>query len=263
MDLRLAERLGKLRVQAEVRGIVERRFSLIASSCTGTLPYRFLDVPYASPTVNLFLFAVDYVEFAARLAHYLAAPLEFVRRSRHAAGRATHAAHERYPIGLLDGSVEIHFMHYGSEAEARAKWTRRCARVELDRLVFSMTDRDGATPELMERFDALPHRRLLLTARPMPWLASAVAVPHWRGRDEIGDAYTRYDTLAHVSFRALIDGPPVAGPPVAAAALPRLPRTPSAGLPGRARSRPLTPRAAAGARGPARRRPTVTEASDA
>ena len=211
---RLAERLAKARVIANVRGIRDRRFSLLASNCTGTLPYRFLDMPYTSPTVNLFFFAADYVEFVTRLDHYLAAPLEFARRSRHREGRATHRAHGDYPIGVLD-DIEIHFMHYASRADARAKWTRRAARIDRERLVYSMTDRDGATPELMERFDALPGRRLLLSARPMPWLASAVAVPRWRGESEIGDAYTRYDALSHVDFRALVDGPPAGRAPAA------------------------------------------------
>lgn len=50
----------KFDVLRHIRGIKSRDFSLIASNCTGALPYRFLDMPNLSPTANLFFFAPDY-----------------------------------------------------------------------------------------------------------------------------------------------------------------------------------------------------------
>ena len=201
----ILEKARKLNVQLHIRGIKSRDFSLIASNCTGTLPYRFLKIPHLSPTINLFFFAPDYLQFASRLEHYLNQPLQFVKRSKYAEGRITHESHGRYPIGQLDG-LEIHFMHYESEDDAKQKWDRRAARVNFDNLIFMFTDRDLCTPELIQQFDALPGRKLLLTSRPMPWVTSAVPIPAYRGFSEIGDAYTRYDHLTHVNYRGLIDG---------------------------------------------------------
>jgi len=202
---RLLQKARKFNVLRHIRGIKSRDFSLIASNCTGTLPYRFLNMPHLSPTVNLFFFAPDYMKFASRLEHYLNQPLQFTASSRYPEGRQTHEEHGGYPIGLLD-DIEIHFMHYTSKADAKEKWERRAARVNFDNLIFTFTDRDLCTPELIQQFNELPGRKLMLTARPMPWVPSAVTVPAYRGLSEIGDAYTRYDHLTHVNYRGLIDG---------------------------------------------------------
>lgn len=201
----LLQKARKYNVQRHIRGIESRDFSLIASNCTGTLPYRFLDMPHLSPTVNLFFFAPDYLKFASRLEHYLNQPMGFIATSKYQQGRATHEGHGRYPIGLLD-DIEVHFMHYSSEADAVDKWHRRAARVNFDNLIFTFTDRDLCTPELIQQFNELPGRKLMLTARPLPWVPCAVPVPAYRGLSEVGDAYTRYDHLTHVNYRGLIDG---------------------------------------------------------
>jgi len=197
----LIRKVRKLNVARHIRGIESRDFSIIASNCTGTLPYRFLDMPHLSPTVNLFFFAPDYIKFVTRLEYYLDEPLRFAAHSRFEQGRATHTAHGKYPIGLVD-DIEIHFMHYSSERHARETWIRRSARVNFDNLIFSFTDRDLCTAELVKTFSELPGRKLLLTAQPMPWVSCAVSVPAYRGQSEMGDAYTHYDTLRHVNFQA-------------------------------------------------------------
>ncbi len=210
---RFLQKARKLNVLRHIRGIKSRDFSLIASNCTGTLPYRFLDMPHLSPTVNLFFFAPDYLKFASRLEHYLAQPLQFIETSKYAKGRETHSKHGHYPIGLLD-DIEIHFMHYSSEEDAKTKWERRSARINFNNLIFTFTDKDLCTPELIQQFNQLPGRKLLLTSKPMPWIPCAVPVPAYRGCSEIGDAYTRYDHLTHVNYRGLVDGPEVIQPDV-------------------------------------------------
>lgn len=189
----------------QIRGIKSRDFSIIASNCTGTMPYRFLKMPYLSPTVNLFFHAPCYIKFASRLDHYLAQELRFVSQSRYPEAHATHEKFDRYPIGVLD-DIEIHFMHYECEDDALDKWTRRKKRVNKDNLIFAFTDRDLCTPELMQKFDDLPGRKIMLTSQICPWLDSAVHVPAYRGQSEMGDGYTNYHTLTHVDYRALIDG---------------------------------------------------------
>ena len=66
---------------------------------------------YNTPTLGLYFFADDYIEFLSNLKYYLTeAKLEFLEQSRYP------LAYERrekwlywYPIGLLGGKVEIHF----------------------------------------------------------------------------------------------------------------------------------------------------------
>jgi uncharacterized protein (DUF1919 family) len=50
-----------------------------------------------------------------------------------------------HPTGLLADSVEIHFLHYSSEAQALEKWNRRVARINFDRLFFAIAI-DGDMP---------------------------------------------------------------------------------------------------------------------
>ncbi len=205
MIKRLIQLVKKALVMNHIRGIKSRDFSIIASNCTGTLPYRFLKMPYLSPTVNLFFHAPCYLKFASNLDYYLQQELRFKSESRYKEGRATHEQFERYPIGVLD-DIEIHFMHYDSEDDALEKWNKRKQRINWDNLIFAFTDRDLCSYEMMQQFDKLPGTKILLTARHCPWIKSAVHVPAYQGQSEMGDGYTNYDTLLHVNFRQLIDG---------------------------------------------------------
>ncbi len=187
----------------KIRKIRDRDITIIASNCTGTLPYRFWDTPYNSPTVNLFFFAEDYLRLVSRLDYYLSCPLRFVSTSRYDEGNDTRAAHGWYPIGKLD-DIEIHFMHYHSETEALEKWNRRKRRINRNKLVLAFTDRDLCTEEHLKAFDALPYpNKFVLTAKQWPELKSCVTVPRWQHSEEIGDAYTHYDALLHLDFKAL------------------------------------------------------------
>ena len=67
-----------------------------------------------------------------------------------------------YPIGYLeyDGhDVEIEFLHYKSEDEAREKWTRRCKRINWDDLLVVGSEVDECTKEDVENFVSLPYER--------------------------------------------------------------------------------------------------------
>ncbi len=196
----------KISVIRNIKRIESRDFSIIASNCTGALPYRFLAMPNTSPTVNLFFYAPCYIKFASRLDHYLNSELQFVERSSYAEAEKVHSDFNRYPIGVLD-DIEIHFMHYSSEEDARDKWLRRSKRINRNKLLFAFTDRDLCTPELMEAFDRLPGRKILLTAQTCPWIKSAITVPAYHGQSEMGDGYTNYHTLSHINYKRLIDGP--------------------------------------------------------
>jgi uncharacterized protein (DUF1919 family) len=195
----------KAQVQLHIRGIKSRDFSIIASNCTGTLPYRFLKIPYLTPTANLFFYAPCYIKFASRLDYYLNQELKFVGSSKYVAGRIVHQQFGQYPIAHLD-DIEIHFMHYESEYDAQDKWVRRSQRINKQKLIFAFTDRDLCTMAIKQQFDKLAGRKILLSAQPAPWLSSAVTVPHYRGQSEIGNAYTDYHHLSHINFRQLVDG---------------------------------------------------------
>lgn len=163
------------------RALAGRAFSIVSNNCWGAHVYQELGAPYQTPFVGLFLSPAAYLELLSRLRHYLQSPLSFVSKSSEAwinQAREKHA--HRWPIGTLDGVVEVQFMHYRTEAEAREKWQRRVARFqENDRAVFvKFDDRDGATEAHFEAFDALPWRnKVLFSVRNLASIKSAVRIP--------------------------------------------------------------------------------------
>lgn len=208
---RVIRLLHKLLLIWRIRQIKRRDFCIIASNCTGSLPYRFLGMRYNTPTVNLFFYAPDFIRFVSNLDHYLSLPLRFTPVSRYPETLQIQREHGRYPIGQLD-DIEIHFMHYIDETEAEQKWNSRKQRINKDNLVIAFTDRDRCTPELLAQFDALPYpRKYVLTAKNHREIESSIQVPAFEHGDEVGDTYTNYDTLSHINFADLIDGSRDAG----------------------------------------------------
>lgn len=204
---RLNETFGKVKVIANICSIQSRDFCVIASNCTGTLPYRFLNLPYNTPTVNLFLFAPCYLKFVRHLDYYLSLPLVFNPKSRYKQGEKIRDGYQHhYPIGTLD-DIEVHFMHYHDETDARDKWERRKQRINGSNMTLAMTDKDLFTPELLYEFDELDYpNKYVLTAKHWPDIKSAIHVPSFAGQSEIGDCYTHYGHLSQVDFRRIIDG---------------------------------------------------------
>lgn len=128
--------------------------TIISDNCWGGRIYQELGLPYQSPFIGLFIYAPDYVKLCANLKHYLGGKheLKFVEESRYRTKEAV-----TYPLALLD-DIEIHFLHYADEAEARSKWTRRLSRMNWNQLYFKMNDNDGATYELLKEFQNLPYQ---------------------------------------------------------------------------------------------------------
>lgn len=128
-------------------------FALVSDNCWGIDLYRLSGRQYNTPFIGLFLYPSCYLQLLQGLDAYLAGSLQFVSQSRY------HQAPAGYPVGLLGGDVEIHFLHYSSPAEALAKWSRRAVRLRqsLDdgaTLLVKMDDRDGASADQLRRFHA-------------------------------------------------------------------------------------------------------------
>jgi uncharacterized protein (DUF1919 family) len=133
----------------------DKPFAIISNNCWGYELYNALGREYNSPFVGIFFFAECYLQFLENFDTYLDADLQFIRTSRHSPGPFN------YPIGLLRGQVEIHFLHYTREEEALGVWNRRVARLrEAIRarvpLFVKFCDRYHCTNNHMARFHALP-----------------------------------------------------------------------------------------------------------
>jgi uncharacterized protein (DUF1919 family) len=154
-------------------------FSIISNDCWGGAVYQDFGLEYRTPFVGLYLMAPCFVQLVSDLQGHLGASLEFVARSRYPEVNEYRARQTSpHPIGLLNGQIEIQFLHYRSPQEAREKWERRCRRLNFKRLAIKLSaDKDGCTSELVNRFTRLPlQRKLVLTAKAYRGVECAVHV---------------------------------------------------------------------------------------
>ena len=131
------------------RKLKNKDFSIIASNCTGGFVLHDFHIKFNTPTINLFFYPDDFLRYVQNLPYYSQCELTFVQKPG-----------VSYPVGLLE-DVEIYFMHYKTEAEARQKWEERTQRINYNNLFIIMTDL-RCTPEHIRQFDALPYKNKVL-----------------------------------------------------------------------------------------------------
>lgn len=157
---------------------------------------------YNSPTLGLYFMYPDYIEFLQNLEFYLKdAKIQFVEHSKYPLGDERRANWKHwYPIGLLDGKVEIHFLHYYTEEEAAEKWYRRASRVNFDNLLVVGMQQNLCTQKDIEDFDNLPfENKIMFSNLPLP-LESNEYMPEFDRLDHVGDPYRKGD----IFYRHLI-----------------------------------------------------------
>lgn len=138
-----------------------RPLVLVSNNCWGYELYHSLQQPYLTPFVGTFVHPHCYVRLLRdRFPHDLDIR-EFTDRSRYS------PAPPPYPVGVLSGGEEIHFLHHGSIEQAADRWRRRVDRMlrALDSagavVAAKMCDRDGCTTADLDEFHLLPLRRRL------------------------------------------------------------------------------------------------------
>lgn len=146
-----------------------KNFSIISNNCWGGFLYQDLGIQYHTPFIGLFIFAPDYIKMLKNLKEYLSADLKFICSEQSKYKKELDQSFATYPIGLLN-DVEVHFLHYKNEEEAREKWKRRLSRLNWDNLFVKFCDRDLCTHDLIAKFDALDFRnKVCFTAHDSPY----------------------------------------------------------------------------------------------
>lgn len=110
-----------------LKRLAKKKVVIISNDCWGGEFYKEYKRPFNTPFIGLFLYPPCYVALLKDFDRVISMPLEFIPAS----GKYP-ALDRTYPIGLLDGHIEIQFLHYESEDEARDKWNRRVARMLND-----------------------------------------------------------------------------------------------------------------------------------
>jgi uncharacterized protein (DUF1919 family) len=162
-------------------------FCLICNNCYGGHLYETLNRPYNTPTIGLYFFAEDYLKFTQNLDNYLKEDLNFIKHSRF---QECHQEHRKlkYPIGILSNNLEIHFLHYKTEQEAKEKWNRRKIRVDKRNLMILMNDQNRFTDNMMMNFDELSYPKVFFSVKPRGGNSVRV-IRFYNGRTSVGDMY--------------------------------------------------------------------------
>ena len=139
-----------------VRKLVgKRKFTIISNNCWAGKAYQYLGMPYLSPTVGLYFFAEDYLHFVSNLRYYLSLDLKFIPAEESRYVEILREKNQMHvPIGIL-GDLEIVFLHYQSEQEAREKWTRRKQRVNYNDIFLKFSKMNLCTEDHMCEFNNL------------------------------------------------------------------------------------------------------------
>lgn len=162
------------------RRLKNKEFSIICDNCWAGKVYQELGLPYQTPFVGLFIFSPDYLKLVTNPKYYLKGnyELQFITESKYIPN-----FENSYPLALLD-DIEIHFLHYKNEDEARAKWSRRLERLHWNNLYFKFNDNDACTYELMKEFQELPYdSKVIFLSRNYEELKDLV---HFKSREKAG-----------------------------------------------------------------------------
>lgn len=188
----------------QLKSIFKPSTTIISSNCFAGRIMQDLHYEYNSPTLGLYFFADDYILFLKDLKHnLLEAKLTFVENSKYALGNERRAQWAfQYPIGLLDGKIEIHFLHYHTKEEALEKWMRRAQRVNLQDLVIIGMEQNLPSLKTIQEFDNLPfERKVYFTTKELPAFKSTAYIPEFKHMEEVGNPYLK----GHIFYKYLVD----------------------------------------------------------
>lgn len=180
--------------------LISNKPSIISNNCFAGRIYQDFNLPFNSPTVGLYMFYPDYINFLMNLEVNLKGKLIFVRESKYKLGnkRIDESKH-LYPIAILNDSIEIHFLHYKSEEEAESKWYRRAERVDLNNLVVFGSELDLCQPKDISNFDLLNfENKFFFSAREYD-LKSTLQIKEFERKGIVGDPYR----FGHLFYKAI------------------------------------------------------------
>lgn len=176
-------------------------FSIISNNCFAGIVYQHFNLQYNTPTVGLYFYPDEYIKFCKKFDYYIGQKLTFIKASNSKYFDDLKKNHyENVIVGMLD-DVEIVFLHYKTEREAKDKWERRVHRLSKN-IIFKFNDKNGATYENLRDFDALPYKnKIMFTARNYPEFTSNVFCKKYKSASFIKeDYYSVYKYINLVNY---------------------------------------------------------------
>lgn len=206
---RLTEKFDQ-KILSKIRNkfLKKKDFTIISNNCFGGWVYRIFGLEYQSPTIGLFIMPKDYLKFINNLEYYINdCKLKFINCEQSKYYDYWIKREKRfgkYPIGVLD-DIEIHFLHYSSEDEAKLKWKRRSQRINWNNIIIKFSDQNGCTQKELKEFSKYNKfkKRLCFVANKENCFLDFIYVKEFKK-----DGYVIDDTWfcrKHVNLKQLIE----------------------------------------------------------
>lgn len=190
LEKKVKGRISRLRIK-------QKDFTIISNNCWGTFIYKKFDLSYQSPFVNLLIFADDYIQLLEKFSPEILNNIHFIKHeeSKHKKELKTREYYEMsYPVGVIGDNIEIHFLHYTQENDAKEKWQERIKRINYNKLLFKFSDSEICNDSLIERFDRLSFKnKICFTAKPFPKLKSVVYLDYFQDKQGVRDEWKHSD----------------------------------------------------------------------
>lgn len=173
-----------------------KKITIISDNCWGGFVYKALNLKFNTPFIGLFIFSEDYIDLLKNFDNIIYSKLEFIdaNKSKYKNQLIDNGTFGKYPIGILSKRVEIHFLHYKNEEEAREKWEKRVKRIDKDNLLIKFCDRDCCTTNLIEEFDRLSYKnKICFTAQNYPKLRSTIFLKECSQEECVSNEWEIYD----------------------------------------------------------------------
>lgn len=205
----LKTRIEYIRYSGKFRKFFIRNkdFTIISNNCWGGWIYRSYQLSYKSPTIGLFFMAEDYIKFISNLPHYIKSNLKFTSfdESIWKDRLMSHEYEKKFPIGKLD-DIEIMFMHYKSEEEAYQKWTKRCKRINWNKILVKFNDQNYCTENHIIRFENLPYKnKICFTSKKYEGFKSVIYINRTRKQDFVKTEQEPFGYSPYINMNKFLD----------------------------------------------------------
>ena len=142
--------------------------SVIGDDCWAGEFYKYLDSPYLSPLVGVYVVPPGHLQIVASPREMLTQPLRFIKSEK------------PFPVATL-GGVELWFMQYKDEDEAGQKWQRRLERVRWENLLIKIDfGKSGYTAKSIEQWNSLrPAPSIALQKEKLDGVWNGIVVQDW------------------------------------------------------------------------------------
>lgn len=165
--------------------------TIISNNCWAGIFYRNNNLEYLSPTLGLFFMAEEYIKFIYDIRDYISQDIEFISIEQSKYKEYLKKLNYKSPIGKIK-DVEIMFLHYRDEKEAREKWNRRKKRINWDKVIYKFSDQNMCTYEHLKKLQKFEAKnKICFTTRKYDEL-DTIQIKKYENCENVGDDIKTY-----------------------------------------------------------------------